>query len=104
MEKLQSNTTSYITTIRRSIMRDAWRQFRTSPGAGFGAALRRAWANQRLMAQTIARMKQIAANNGGVLNFSPDLTRSPIRRALGSDPYARTKARRAAYITARLGW
>jgi hypothetical protein len=103
MEKRNVYNSSSLNGIRREVMLSAWRMFRSSSGTNFRFELKEAWARQRRMVKTIASMKASAAQSGGVLSFSSDLTRSPIRRAIGSDPYAGTKARRSAYLTARLG-
>jgi hypothetical protein len=103
MKTADAKISSNMNAIRRGVMLEAWRLVRASPTKTFGAVLKEAWASQKLTAETIAKMMRLAARNGGVLNFSPDLTRSPIRRALGADPYASRKARSAAYMTSRLG-
>ena len=84
-------------------MAAAWREYQIQPYDDFAAALRWAWAREKRLAQAIGKLLAAADANGGVAAFSYDLTRSPIRRSLGLDPYAGPKAAAASYLTSRLG-
>ena len=84
-------------------MLSAWREYQYRGRGDFGAALRWAWAREQRLALAVRDVFAAADANGGVAAFSPDLTLSPIRRSLGQDPYAGSKARAASYLTSRLG-
>lgn len=83
----------------RRIMHMAWDFFRTAKRSlqvrSFGDCLKGAWSMSRGLAAAAARMPK-----RGHWRLSRDLTRSPIRRALGSD---RLGDFNAAYLTARIG-
>lgn len=103
MESILSRREARRRAIAGLVMAAAWREYRTSQSGDLSAALRWAWAREKRMAQTIGKVLEAADANGGVAAFSYDLTRSPIRRSLGSDPCAGFKAREASYYTSWLG-
>ena len=89
---------------RRTVMLTAWSFRRAEPTRAFADCLRGAWKWIKRLDKATDKFLANARKAGGVVRFSPDLTRSPIRRSLSGQRYASRKAYSAAYMTARLGY
>jgi hypothetical protein len=88
----------------RSIMLMAWSSKRETPTRAFADCLRGAWKYTKASEKYVAQFMKRARANGGVVRFSPDLTRSPIKSSLRGKRYGRRTDYQAAYMTARLGY
>lgn len=86
---------------RREVMKTAWNAFRLRnlPGSNvrtFADAMRNAWAWVKSKAAPVVKTTKVL-----VLNT---MLQSPIRRSLGDQAYAYTRAREAGRLTTALGF
>ena len=88
---------------RRRIMLMAWDAKRAEPGRDFADCLRGAWRFAKRMADYATKFMRRVRKHGGRVQFSRSLTRSPIERAVSTQPRARHADFKAAYTTARVG-
>ncbi len=88
---------------RRTVMLMAWASRRAEPTRTFADCLRGAWRWVKGMAADAARIMKRARKAGGVIRYSSDLTKSPIKRSLIGNRGAGTTAYTAAYHTAWIG-
>lgn len=88
---------------RREIMQTAWGLFRADPARTFADALAGAWrwvrASAARMAANGAWLARVA---GRTVSYGSTL-QSPIRRSLGGQTYAATRAGAAGYVTSMMG-
>jgi hypothetical protein len=101
MENTANKETSTRYELQRRVMVLAWERYRDGEGrTRFALCLKGAWKWMLSLRKEARKLLRLA--KGGTVRFSPDLTRSPIRRALRG-PYAGPRAATASRWTSRLG-
>jgi hypothetical protein len=88
---------------RRSVMNTAWSFKRSEPARAFAECLRGAWKIIKRLARSAASLMARARRNGGRLNLSPSLIRSPSTAQFAGSRFGRTNDRHAGRAISVMG-
>ncbi len=91
------------TETRRSVMNIAWSAKRAEPARAFADCLRGAWKWVKASAKHAAKFMAKARRNGGRVNFSGSLIRSPSTASFAGVRYGRTLDRHAGAMISAMG-